>query len=98
MVNAKGTQDLFVYALTRNGRVETTNYRTTRLPADMELPVFLKQPNEFAGFYKAMFARQVDAQSGKAVFLEYAWDMNWCDPCASDPLSSDWLRRPGGSL
>src|SRR5262249_12362646 len=68
MVNAKGTQDLFVYALTRNGRVETTNYRTTKLPADMELPVFLKQPNEFAGFYKAMFARQVNAQGGKAVF------------------------------
>src|SRR5262245_25498453 len=76
MVNAKGTQDLFVYALTRNGRVETTNYRTTKLPADMELPVFLKQPNEFAGFYKAMCARQVNTQGGKAVFLEHAWDMN----------------------
>ena len=23
----------------------------------------------------------------KTVFLEYAWDMNWCDPCAADPLS-----------
>src|SRR2546430_6154397 len=39
MVNANGPQDLFVYALTRNGRVETTNYRTAKLPADMELPV-----------------------------------------------------------
>ena len=32
MVNAKGQQELFVYALTRNGRVETTNYRTAKLP------------------------------------------------------------------
>ena len=38
MVNANGPQELFVYALTRNGRVETTNYRTVKLPTDMELP------------------------------------------------------------
>ena len=95
MVNAKGTQDLFVYALTRNGRVETTNYRTAKLPIDAELPVYLKQPNEFAAFYKAMFARQVEGQDGRAVFLEYAWDMRWCDPCAADPLTTDELRRLG---
>ena len=34
-------------------------------------------------------------ENGKAVFLEYAWDMAWCDPCAADPLSSDELRRLG---
>jgi hypothetical protein len=95
MVNAKGQQELFVYALTRNGRVETTNYRTAKLPVGMDLPVYLKQPSEFASFYKAMFARQVDAQDGRAVFLEYAWDMKWCDPCAADPLSNDELRRLG---
>ena len=95
MVNAKGTQDLFVYALTRNGRVETTNYRTAKLPVDAELPVYLKQPNEFAAFYKAMFTRQVEGQDGRAVFLEYAWDMRWCDPCAADPLTTDELRRLG---
>jgi len=95
MVNAKGTQDLFVYALTRNGRVETTNYRTAKLPADVELPIYLKQPQEFAAFYKAMFARQVEGQDGRAVILEYAWDMRWCDPCAADPLTTDELRRLG---
>jgi hypothetical protein len=95
MVNAKGSQDLFVFALTRKGRVETTNYRAVKLPVDMELPVFLKQPNEFGAFYKAMFTRQVESQSGHAVFTEYAWDMRWCDPCAADPLSSDELRQLG---
>jgi hypothetical protein len=95
MVNAKGQQELFVYALTRNGRVETTNYRTARLPVDMDLPTYLKEPSEFASFYKAMFTRQVAAQDGHAVFLEYAWDMKWCDPCAADPLSNDELRRLG---
>ena len=95
MVNAKGSQDLFMFALTRKGRVETTNYRAVKLPADMELPVFLKQPNEFGAFYKAMFTRQVESQNGHAVFTEYAWDMRWCDPCAADPLSSDELRQLG---
>ena len=29
------------------------------------------------------------------MFLEYAWDMGWCDPCAADPLSSKELRQLG---
>ena len=94
-VNANGTQELFVYALTRKGRVETTNYRTTKLPSDMDLPVYLKTQNEFSNFYKAMFTRQVENEDGRTVFLEYAWDMKWCDPCAADPLSNDELRRLG---
>jgi hypothetical protein len=95
MVNADGAQELFVYALTRRGRVETTNYRTVRLPTGMELPTYLKNPTEFSAFYKAMFARQVDKQDGRAVFLEHAWDTKWCDPCAADPLTADELRRLG---
>ena len=31
----------------------------------------------------------------RTVFLEYAWDMNWCDPCAADPLTDDELRQLG---
>src|SRR6476659_8998528 len=82
MVNADGAQDLFVYALTRNGRVETTNYRTVKLPSDMDIPVFVKEQAEFSKFYKAMFAKQLDNEDKRVVFLEYAWDMRWCDPCA----------------
>jgi hypothetical protein len=95
MVNANGPQELFVYALTRKGRVETTNYRTVKLPSDMELPVYLKQPGEFASFYKAMFTQQVERHDRSVLFLEYAWDMKWCDPCAADPLTNDELRRLG---
>ena len=95
MVNASGPQELFVYALTRKGRVETTNYPTARLPTDVELPVYLKDPGEFSRFYKAMFTRQVEREDRRALFLEYAWDMRWCDPCASDPLSNDELRQLG---
>ena len=49
-VNADGPQELFVFALTRKGRVETTNYRTVRLPTGMDVPVFVKA--EFGEFYR----------------------------------------------
>ena len=92
-VNANGPQDLFVFALTRKGRVETTNYRTVRLPTGMDLPPFVK--SEFKEFYKALFADQVRREDMRVVFLEYAWDMRWCDPCAADPLSTRELRQLG---
>ena len=95
MVNADGPQELFVYALTRKGRVEATNYRTVKLPSDMDLPVYLKERGEFAKFYKAMFSRQADKEDMRVLFLEYAWDMRWCVPCAADPLSNDELRHLG---
>lgn len=91
--NSKGDQDLFLFALTRKGRVETTNYRTVKLPSDINVPVFVK--NEFDDFYKAMFAHQVEKERKRAVFTEYAWDMSWCDPCAADPLSAAELRQLG---
>ena len=93
MVNANGPQELFVYALTRQGRVETTNYRTVRLPSDAEVPLFVK--DEFPGFYKSLFSQQVKRQDMRTVFLEYAWDMAWCDPCSADPLAADELRQLG---
>lgn len=92
-LNAEGEQELFVYALSRTGRIETTNYRTVRLPSDMELPIHVK--DGFSDFYRAMFTEQTRRQDGRAVFLEYAWDMGWCDPCAADPLSRDELRGLG---
>jgi len=92
-LNAKGKQELYIYALTRTGRVETTNYRTVKLPTDIEVPEFVE--GEFADFYRDMFARQNEKENDRAVFLEYAWDMAWCDPCAADPLSQQELRQLG---
>jgi hypothetical protein len=94
-VNADGAQELFVFAVTRKGRVETTNYRTVKLPSGSEVPPYVKQ--DFAGFYQAMFKEQVRREDMRAVFLEYAWDMNWCDPCAADPLSREELAALGVS-
>ena len=92
-VNAAGPQEMFVYAMSRKGRVETTNYRTVKLPSDIDVPSYVRE--EFAPFYKALFNEQVRKEDMTTVFTEYAWDMNWCDPCAADPLSRDELHKLG---
>lgn len=84
-VNAQGSQDLVVYALSRRGRVEAANYQTVKVPSDIDVPLFVA--SDFASVYKAAFERAVARQGGHGVFTEYAWDMGWCDPCAAQPLS-----------
>ncbi|HKD65474.1 MAG TPA: DUF2330 domain-containing protein [Candidatus Binataceae bacterium] len=93
MLNAQGPQDLVVYALTESGRVETTNYRTQKLPTDVDLPGSVK--DEFQAFYKDMFDHQVMLSGMTTVFTEYAWNMGWCDPCAAEPLTREELRKLG---
>src|ERR1700694_3460063 len=62
MINARGAQDLVIYALTRNGRVESTNYRTAKLPSNVDLPGYIR--DDFASVYKALF----DAQARREAF------------------------------
>ncbi|MGZ0189120.1 MAG: DUF2330 domain-containing protein [Alphaproteobacteria bacterium] len=92
MLNADGEQELFVFTLTQQGRVETANYQTTPMPTGMDIPIHVK--DEFDDFYRAMFKQQAKDKPGVA-FLEYAWDMGWCDPCAADPLSRAQLSQLG---
>jgi hypothetical protein len=93
MINAQGPQDLIIYALTQDGRVETTNYRTEKVPTGENLPEYI-QP-KFQDFYKAMFNKQVDDNTMRAVFTEYVWNMGWCDPCAGPPLAREELKSLG---
>ena len=92
-VNANGPQDLTIYALTRQGRVEATNYRTVKVPSDVNVPLFVA--HDFPNMYKSLFDRAVARQSMHGVFVEYAWDMGWCDPCAAQPLSNPELAELG---
>jgi hypothetical protein len=60
----------------------------------MDLPVYIK--DDFANFYRALFDHQVEKEDMRAVFLEYAWNMNQgCDPCAASPPSEQELRELG---
>jgi hypothetical protein len=95
-LNGDGPQDLIVLALAREGRVGLTNYVTKEIPTNENLPVFVEE--FYPQFYRAMIDKLAPRNGA---FLEYAWDMSWCDPCADDPLSFtefrqlgvDWVRR-----
>ena len=79
--------------LSPRGRITTSNYRIANIPSDQNLPEFVE--DEFGEFYTAMFQKGYEREDRDAVFLEYAWDMSWCDPCAADPLSEDELSKAG---
>jgi hypothetical protein len=98
MANADGDQDMIVYAFTRQGRIECTNYRTVKLPTDRNIPLFV-QP-KFGQFYKDLFNKEYASQGKNAVFLEYAWNVSpnqgvKCDPCVSPPPIFDDFREAG---
>lgn len=93
MMNGTSEQDLIVYVLSPKGQAEVTNYRTVNVPSDQEIPVFVK--NEFNDFYKAMFQTTYNREEKKVAFREYAWDMASCDPCSSEPLNREELKKAG---
>jgi hypothetical protein len=89
-INSTGTQDLLMFMLTRDNRVEAENYQNARIPSDVSVPGFVE--NMFGQFYRDMFAKNAMPNT---VMTEYAWDMGWCDPCAADPLNLHELRDLG---
>jgi hypothetical protein len=93
MVNANGDQDLIAYLLSPKGRIELTNYRTVQIPSGAEIPEFVK--DEFKDFYLDSFRRDYEQEGKNIAFLEYAWDMSWCDPCAAEPLTPEELKSAG---
>ncbi|TAH41783.1 MAG: DUF2330 domain-containing protein [Bacteroidetes bacterium] len=96
MANSADSQDMIVYALTKNGRVETSNYRTVNMPTDRKVPEFVQE--NFGKFYADTYSNVVKKEGRRNVFLEYAWDISGnnfmkCDPCASaPPIYSDLVK------
>jgi len=93
MINATKEQDLIVYILSPQGQAEITNYRTVKVPSDVNIPVYVK--SEFSDFYKSMFQTSYTKEDKKVGFLEYAWDMSSCDPCSAEPLNNEELKQAG---
>ena len=98
MANADGDQDMIVYAFTKKGRIETTNYRTVTLPTGKNIPLFVK--NNFANFYANLFQNQWSKEGKALAMLEYAWDVSpknfvKCDPCVATAPSAQDLVQAG---
>jgi hypothetical protein len=95
MLNAKGPQDLIVYTLTRNARVEAANYQTLKVPTDIDLPLYVRDQAIFTDFYKTMFDRLSKEDGYRKVYTEYAWNTVSCDPCAAPPPNHDEVAAAG---
>jgi Na+-translocating ferredoxin:NAD+ oxidoreductase RnfD subunit len=98
MANADGDQDMIVYAFTKKGRVEATNYRTVSLPTSKNIPLFVK--NNFGSFYANLFQSQWNKEGKAIAMLEYAWDVSpknfvKCDPCVATAPSTQDLVQAG---
>jgi hypothetical protein len=93
MINARGEQDLVIYILSPKGQVEVTNYRTVKVPTGTEIPTYVK--SQFGDFYKATFQKVYEREQKKVAFLEYAWNVSNCDPCASSPPNQTELKEAG---
>ncbi|MFM9910352.1 MAG: DUF2330 domain-containing protein, partial [Chitinophagaceae bacterium] len=98
MANADGDQDMIVYAFTKKGRIESTNYRTVSLPTGNNIPLFVQ--NNFGAFYNNLFQHQWNKEGKNISMLEYAWDVSpknyvKCDPCVSNPPTQQDLVQAG---
>ena len=98
MANGEGNQDMIIYAFTQNGRVESTNYRTVKMPSDRNVPVFVK--DYFGRFYTDLYKENLRKEGYDNVFLEYAWDISGqsavkCDPCPSQPPMFNEITQAG---
>ena len=98
MANADGDQDMIVYAFSKKGRIECTNYRTQSLPTGNKVPLFVK--NNFGNFYANLFQHQWSKEGKALTILEYAWDVSpknyvKCDPCVATAPSAQDLVQAG---
>ena len=97
MANANGDQDLIIYALSQEGRIECTNYQTVEVPSNFNIPLFVR--DTFDQFYVSLFNKAYQENS-KAVFVEYSWDLDSenylkCDPCSGQPPAYEDLLQAG---
>jgi len=98
MANADGDQDMIVYAFTKKGRIECTNYRTVSLPTGKNIPLFVQ--SNFSSFYSNLFQHQWSKEGKAIAMLEYAWDVSpknyvKCDPCVATAPSTQDLVQAG---
>jgi hypothetical protein len=98
MANADGDQDLIVYAFTRKGRIESTNYRNVDIASNKNIPLFVQK--NFGAFYSNLFTNQWNNEDKSVAFLEYAWDVSpqnyyHCDPCIATAPSEQDLVQSG---
>jgi len=97
MANSEGNQDMIVYGMSRQGRVEATNYRTVNVPSGYNLPEFI--PARFEDFYESMFQTAHQREGGNVIFLEYsAGNKSVRNDVLTNPFSSNIAQTPAQAI
>lgn len=104
MANAKEAQDMIVYAFSKWGEIEVTNYKTEEIPTNKDIPLFVQ--DTFNTFYKDVFNSFYEKGTKDLIYKEYTWDVSprntvKCDPCVGDPpvntdlltAGVDWIEK-----
>ena len=95
LLNSGGQQDLLVHILARSQRYEVANYPNTTIPTNIRVVDGVR--HEFGPWYDLLFRRAVASHPGSVV-TEYSWDAQTCDPCPTQPLSSQEISILGGDV
>ncbi len=91
--NDRFPQDVLIYLLTRQGRVEMTNFHNAPVPSQLDLPFYIER--DFKGFYQAMLSEQFKKSEKKLIFTEYAGNVSEKNSDSRKNLSIEELRKLG---
>ena len=94
MLNAQGDQDLVAYLLSPKGRSRSSQLPHRRSTQRPKIRNIIKK--DFGKFYTSAFqTAPTNRQTKKSAFMEYAWDVSNCDPCTTQPPTSEELKKAG---
>ena len=94
-LNARGPQDLIVYAINSydDGRVAISSYPELEIEDEC---LWSEQADEdFGAFYVRLFEQTWEANDKAAWVTEYAWGGSGCDPCTGTPPDEQDLYTLG---
>lgn len=90
-----GKQDLIIYLLARDRRMEAANLPNATIATNVDVqPETVKA---FPRFYAALLDATLARSPGASAVLEYAYPANQCGaPCVDAPLTADEIDKLGG--
>ena len=94
-LNSPGEQDVVMYILTdeSDGKVGIANY--PRMEIEDECMAEVWSGAGLEQYYGDRFQQAFDATEGAGWLVEYGWATSWCDPCATQPPTSEELEEAG---
>jgi hypothetical protein len=95
LINSGGSQDLIVNILARNQRYDVANYENVAIPTNIEVADATRQ--KFASFYTRLFEDTLHKHP-RGVVTEYSWQATSCDPCPTQPLTTQELSALGADM